>query len=140
VLVDLGAALRQGGEAAAAREPLREALDVADRLGLRRLAGVARDELVAAGGRPRRTARTGVAALTPAERRVAELAAGGMTNRDIAQALFVTAKAVEKHLGSAYAKLEIASRRELPEELRTGPAGDPEKQAHDPPGPPVPHG
>lgn len=118
VLVDLGAALRGAGEAERAREPLREALDLADRLGLWLLADRAREELVASGARPRRTARTGPAALTPAERRVAELAAGQMTNREIAQALFVTVKAVEKHLSSVFAKLGITSRRELPEELR----------------------
>ena len=68
--------------------------------------------------RGRRAARTaaltGARSLTASERRVAELAAGGATNREIAQALFVTPKTVEVHLGNAYRKLGIASRRDLP--------------------------
>lgn len=52
-------------------------------------------------------------ALSAAERRVAKLAAEGMTNREIAQALFVTVKTVEWHLRNTYVKLGIASRREL---------------------------
>ena len=56
-------------------------------------------------------------ALTASERRVAGMAADGMTNREIAQALFVTTKAVEKHLGNAYAKLGISSRRQLGDAL-----------------------
>ena len=51
--------------------------------------------------------------LTPSERRVADLAAAGRTNRDIAQELFVTPKTVEVHLSNAYRKLGIRSRREL---------------------------
>ena len=58
-----------------------------------------------------------VAALTPSEQRVARMAADGMTNRDIAQALFVTQKTVEMHLGSVYRKLGVSSRRELPSSL-----------------------
>jgi DNA-binding CsgD family transcriptional regulator len=57
-------------------------------------------------------------ALTPSERRVAELAAAGRTNRQIAQALFVTVKTVEHQLGAAYGKLGIASRSQLPAALR----------------------
>jgi DNA-binding CsgD family transcriptional regulator len=60
---------------------------------------------------------TGLAALTPSERRVAEMAADNMTNKDIAQALFVTPKTVEVHLSSVYRKLEISSRAQLPEVL-----------------------
>ncbi len=51
--------------------------------------------------------------LTPSERRVSDLAAGGLTNREIAQALFVSTKTVEFHLRNAYLKLRIRSRREL---------------------------
>jgi DNA-binding CsgD family transcriptional regulator len=54
-----------------------------------------------------------VAALTASERRVVDRAAAGQTNRDIAQALFVTPKTVEVHLSNAYRKLGIRSRREL---------------------------
>ena len=70
-------------------------------------------KLLAAGARPRRTALSGVESLTPSELRVAELAAHGMTNREIAQALFVTEKTVETHLGHVYPKLDITSRAEL---------------------------
>ncbi|HET6690123.1 MAG TPA: helix-turn-helix transcriptional regulator, partial [Miltoncostaeaceae bacterium] len=69
--------------------------------------------LAAAGGRPRTTALKGVAALTASERRVADLAAEGQTNKDIAQALYVTPKTVEVHLSNTYRKLGIRSRREL---------------------------
>jgi DNA-binding CsgD family transcriptional regulator len=63
--------------------------------------------------RPRREALSGVESLTPSERRVADLAAAGRTNRDVAQELFVTPKTVEVHLSNAYRKLGIRSRREL---------------------------
>ncbi|MET0686586.1 MAG: helix-turn-helix transcriptional regulator, partial [Solirubrobacteraceae bacterium] len=72
-----------------------------------------RTELYAAGARPRTDALSGAAALTASERRVATLAAGGETNRDIAQTLYVTPKTVEVHLSNAYRKLGIRSRREL---------------------------
>lgn len=55
----------------------------------------------------------GAGQLTPSERRVAELAAEGRTNREIANDLFVTVKAVEWHLGNAYRKLDIRGRRGL---------------------------
>jgi DNA-binding CsgD family transcriptional regulator len=73
----------------------------------------AREELVAAGGRPRRSRIGGVEALTASELRVARRAAGGRTNREIAQELFVTVKVVEKHLANAYRKLGIQGRGEL---------------------------
>ena len=55
--------------------------------------------------------------LTPSERRVAQMAADGGTNREIAQALFVTQKTVEVHLSSVYRKLDIASRSQLSKAL-----------------------
>ncbi len=70
-------------------------------------------ELYAAGARPRTSALGGVDALTASERRVAAFAAEGQSNRDIAQALFVTPKTVEVHLSNAYRKLGIRSRRDL---------------------------
>jgi DNA-binding CsgD family transcriptional regulator len=117
-LVDLGAAQRDAGQQVRARETLRSALDVAHHAGATGLAATARTELVAAGARPRRPAVRGADALTPSERRVAELAEHGLTNREIAQALFVSTKTVEFHLRNAYFKLRIASRRELADALR----------------------
>ena len=116
-LIDLGAAQRRAGSRARAREVLREGLDLAHALGGLALADRARRELVVAGGRPRRDATRGRDALTPSELRVAQLAAGGQTNRHIAQALFVTQRTVENHLTSTYAKLGISSRPELPAAL-----------------------
>jgi DNA-binding CsgD family transcriptional regulator len=77
------------------------------------LAARANTELRATGARPRRIALSGVESLTPSERRVAQMAAGGPTNREIAQALFVTPKTVEVHLSSVYRKLGISSRSQL---------------------------
>ena len=111
--LEFGAALRRAGQRADSREPLRKALDLADRCGAVPVAERAREELIAAGGRPRRTRIDGVEALTACELRVARRAACGRTNRQIAQELFVTMKAVEKHLASAYRKLNIQGRSEL---------------------------
>ena len=112
-LVDLGAALRRANRRVDARPPLRHALELADRHGMRRLARRARGELLAAGGRPRRTALSGIDALTPTEHRVTALAALGHSNRDIAQQLYVTRRTVETHLTHAYQKLDITTRHEL---------------------------
>ena len=116
-LAALGSALRRGRRPGEAREPLREALALADRCGTAPLADHVRTELYAAGGRPRREALTGPGSLTPSERRVAELAAAGQGNREIAQALYVTPKTVEVHLTSVYRKLGIARRSGLAEAL-----------------------
>ena len=62
----------------------------------------------------------GAEALTPSELRVAELAEQGLTNREIAQALFISTKTVEFHLRNAYLKLRIRSRRELTAALHAG--------------------
>ena len=70
-------------------------------------------ELLATGARPRRTAAAGRDELTPSERRVTQMAAEGLTNREIAQALFVTEKTVETHLGRAFVKLGVRSRKQL---------------------------
>jgi DNA-binding CsgD family transcriptional regulator len=110
---DLGAALRRLGHQVEARKPLREAYELAARCGAMPLVERARTELSMAGLRPRRPATTGIEALTPGELRAARLAAGGMSNRSIAESLFVTTKTVKDHLGGAYRKLGIASRQEL---------------------------
>jgi DNA-binding CsgD family transcriptional regulator len=112
-LAELGGALRRAGRRVDAREPLRAAVELAQACGAAALAEAARTELIASGAKPRREALSGADSLTPSERRVATLAAEGMTNRDIAQRLFVTPKTVEVHLSSAYRKLGIGSRTQL---------------------------
>jgi DNA-binding CsgD family transcriptional regulator/tetratricopeptide (TPR) repeat protein len=118
-LVDLGAALRRAGRTRDARDRLAAGMHHAHTCGAMALLERARDELVIAGARPRRPALSGVDSLTPSERRVAEMAGQGMTNKDIAEALFVTLRTVEMHLSNAYGKLEIRSRRQLPKALAT---------------------
>ena len=81
------------------------------------LVGRAEEELAATGARPRRRLISGVESLTASERRVARFAAEGLSNKDIAQTLFVTTKTVEVHLSSVYRKLGIGSRSELPQAL-----------------------
>jgi DNA-binding CsgD family transcriptional regulator len=116
-LIDLGASLRRMGRRSEAREPLRHGLDVARRCGAKRLGRIAHEELIATGAKPRRLAVTGVESLTASELRICRLAAEGMTNREIAQSLFVTEKTIEGHLGNAYRKLYISSRSQLGEAL-----------------------
>jgi DNA-binding CsgD family transcriptional regulator len=112
-MVELGAAMRRANQRVASRDPLRGGLELAYLCGAERLAARAMEELHAAGARPRREMATGPDALTAAEARVARMAADGLTNKEIAQALFVTAKTVEKHLGAVYRKLFVQSRGEL---------------------------
>ena len=119
-LVELGAALRRRGERAAAREPLREGLDLAYRCGAGPVVTQALEELRATGARPRRAVREGPDALTAGESRTALLAARGRSNREIAQELCVTLKTVEGTLMRAYSKLGISgrgAREALPEAL-----------------------
>jgi DNA-binding CsgD family transcriptional regulator len=91
----------------------RVARSLAERGGLVRLARRAREELTAAGARPRRAALSGPAALTAAKHRVAALAASGHTNREIAPQLFVTQRTVEPHLSHAFDKLGVHPRDRL---------------------------
>jgi DNA-binding CsgD family transcriptional regulator len=110
-LVELGGSLRRSGRRSDAREPLREGLALAQRCGAVALAEIAHQELIVAGARPRRDQLAGPDALTPSERRVAELAAAGMQNREIAQALFVTTKTVGTHLAHIYQKLGLSGQQ-----------------------------
>jgi DNA-binding NarL/FixJ family response regulator len=112
-LVELGSALRRGGRRADARDPLREGLELAVECGAELLAARAHDERVAAGARPRRDPIESRSTLTASELRVARMAAEGLTNREIAQALFLTDKTIEVHLTRVYRKLEIQSRSQL---------------------------
>jgi DNA-binding CsgD family transcriptional regulator len=116
-LVELGAAERRGNRRTAARELLEEGVAVAHDCGARGLEDRALAELLATGARPRRAPASGRDALTPSELRVAEMAAGGQTNREVAQRLFVTQKTVEAHLARAFRKLGIESRAQLPSAL-----------------------
>jgi DNA-binding CsgD family transcriptional regulator len=117
-LVDLGALVRARRALVEARPWLERGMDLAHACGATALAERARTELAATGIRPRRAARTGLDSLTAGELRVVELAARGMTNRAIAQSLFVTQRTVETHLGHAYQKLGHSSRERLREQLR----------------------
>ena len=119
-LADLGALLRRRNRRAEARELLREALDAAYQAGAKPLAQQAETELRATGARPRRVVLTGLDSLTASERRIAELASQGLTNREIAQMLFITTRTVEGHLTSVFRKLMLDSRDELPAALASG--------------------
>jgi DNA-binding CsgD family transcriptional regulator len=112
-LSDVGSALRRGNRRVEARSVLQGGLDLAERCGARALAEHARTELRAAGGRPSPLRGAGATQLTVSERRVAELAAEGRSNPEIAQALFVTRKTVETHLSHVYRKLDVSGRRQL---------------------------
>jgi class 3 adenylate cyclase/DNA-binding CsgD family transcriptional regulator len=116
-LVELGAAVRRANQRTEARELLKEGLDFAVRSGSQPLVEQAEAELAATGARPRRLLLSGVESLTASEKRVAKFAAEGLSNKDIAQALFVTTKTVEVHLSNVYRKLGIGSRTELPPAL-----------------------
>ena len=116
-LITLGEVLRRRGRRTDSREPLREGYELARQCGAETLAETARTELRASGIRLRREAVSGVDSLTASERRIAELAAGGASNPEIAQALFLTIKTVEGHLTSTYRKLDISGRSGLADTL-----------------------
>jgi DNA-binding CsgD family transcriptional regulator/predicted negative regulator of RcsB-dependent stress response len=122
-LVDFGTALQCAGRRVECRKYLRQGIEQAQLCGAAPLSERGWEGLRASGARPRRVALSGAAALTPSERRVAALAAAGRSNRDIAQALFITVNTVEMHLTKAYRKLGISSRDGLGQALSTPPAG-----------------
>ena len=109
----LGRAYRLIGQRSSARTHLAIGLDLAHRCGASSLETRLRRELVAAGARPRRPAVTGVESLTPAEALVANFAAQGMSNREIADQSFITRNTVAWHLRNVYRKLQIQSRGQL---------------------------
>ena len=117
-LIELGAALRRQRRYVEARGPLQRGLDLAHKGGASALEAYARAEMLASGARPRRAASSGTDSLTGSQRRVAELAADGLTTKQIADALFVTRKTVEFHLRETYRKLGVSSREELAGLLR----------------------
>lgn len=109
----LGAALLRRGDDKAARRQLRAAVDLAVRCGDVDAAGRARNALMGAGGRMGEVPGRARDVLTDGERRVAELAAAGLTNRQIADALFVTVRTVESHLSNTYRKFGVQTRADL---------------------------
>ena len=112
-LVNLGTGLHARGRREEAREPLSQGLDVAHRCGAAALAEQARTELVAPRGATSAPNVDWAGCFTPAELRAARMAAEGLSNRQIAQALFLTTKTVEGQLSHAYAKLQVRGRGEL---------------------------
>ncbi|MFJ8589252.1 AAA family ATPase [Streptomyces sp. NPDC093595] len=157
-LIDLGRARIEAGNGRRGRDELREAHATALRLAVAdpepgtgqgagpltgraltgRLLALAEEALRAAGARSRPRATTGCHALTAAERRIVELAAGGHTNAQISAALHLARRTVETHLTSAYRKLQVTRRTQLAGALGRatdraaapagGPAGPPRAQ------------
>jgi DNA-binding CsgD family transcriptional regulator len=109
--------LRLANKRVEAREPLRRAMELAHDCGATSLENEIHEELLATGARPRRAATTGRAALTPTERRVADLVARGHTNRQIAEMLFVTENTIEWHLRNVFGKLDVSSRNQIADRL-----------------------
>lgn len=114
---DLGWTSIREGDPGAAEGPLERAMDGAHSCGAAPLVSGAMEGLRACGRRPRRPAIRGADALTAQQLRVARLAADGLANPEIAEALFLTRRTVELHLTGAYRKLEIDTREELAETL-----------------------
>jgi DNA-binding CsgD family transcriptional regulator len=112
-LTDLGEQLSRARQRVAGRDALRTAIRLAGECGASTLTERARAELHAGPGCRARAELTGLGALTAAEWRVCREAAAGHTNRELAQALFVTEKTIERHLSSAYQKLGIRSRFQI---------------------------
>ncbi|HEV2372993.1 MAG TPA: AAA family ATPase [Streptosporangiaceae bacterium] len=107
-LLALGRVLRRSLKRARARAALTEALTGFQQTGAPTWAARAQDELDRLGTRAASTT-----LLTPTEARVAELAAAGLSNRQIAEQAFLTVKTVEANLTRVYRKLHIRSRAAL---------------------------
>ncbi|MFI7431197.1 AAA family ATPase [Micromonospora sp. NPDC049836] len=107
--------LRRGRRRSEARPYLAAARDTFDKLGAAPWAARARTELGAAGTPAPRPAGGPAARLTPQELRIVSLAAAGLSNKDIATRLFLSARTVGYHLYKAYPKLGVVSRAELAE-------------------------
>jgi DNA-binding CsgD family transcriptional regulator len=108
-----GARLRRTRKRVRAREQLRAALEIFERLGARPWADQAAAELAATGETARRRDASTLDELTPQELQIARLLADGKTTREAAAAVFVSPKTVEYHLRHIYAKLLIHSREQL---------------------------
>jgi DNA-binding CsgD family transcriptional regulator len=112
-LLCLGERLRRARQRADARAPLKEALETFERLGARGWAERTRTELRATGEQQARRAEPAAEQLTPHELQIAVLVAHGMTNREVAAALFLSPKTIEYHLGQIYRKLDVRGRAQL---------------------------
>ena len=115
-----GAWLRRQHRMTESRAPLREAAQTFQALGLLRLAERARRELRASGEAPRRRAPEAWAQLTPQELQIAQLAAEGLSNREIGERLYLSHRTVGSHLYRLFPKLGVTSRTQLRDAL--GPA------------------
>ena len=102
----------------AARSQLGIGLDLAHHCGAIGVEAEIHEELTAAGARARRHAITGVESLTPTELRVAQLAAEGLSNREIAELIFVLRNTIAWHLGNIYRKLQVDSRELVKERIK----------------------
>jgi DNA-binding NarL/FixJ family response regulator len=122
-LIDLGAARRRANSRSEARQYLCDGIDLAHQCGATALVARGNEELAATGAHARKVMLSGLESLTASERRVAQMASEEVSNKEIAQALFVTVKTVEVHLSRVYRKLDIQSRRQLASAL-SAPAGN----------------
>jgi DNA-binding NarL/FixJ family response regulator len=120
--LELAEARRRAGDTDGSVELLERVLQLSQRSGSSLLEHRAKAQLTSLGARMRRRPASGVDALTPSERRVAELAAAGLRNKEIAQELFLTVKTVESHLAKTFQKLGIASRTDVAPALRAAAA------------------
>lgn len=121
-----GRALLYADDGKGARKHLRDAVDLAMSCGFLLVARMARELLVAAGGRMRELSGHPTSVLTGSEQRVATMAAEGRTNREIAEVLFVTVRTVESHLSNVYRKLGVGVRAELAAALHRETGFEPE--------------
>jgi DNA-binding CsgD family transcriptional regulator len=112
-----GGWLRRQRRGADSRAPLREAARVFDALGLRRLADRTRRELRASGERARRRVPEAWTELSPQELQIAQLAAEGLSNREIGERLYLSHRTVSTHLYRLFPKLGITSRTQLRDAL-----------------------
>jgi DNA-binding NarL/FixJ family response regulator len=110
--------LRRARRRRDARERLRTAHDIFARMGAERLADLAAAELRAAGERAPAEDQT-VVVLTPHESRIADLAAAGASNSEIATHLFISSATVDYHLRKVFRKLNVTSRTQLAGRLQT---------------------
>lgn len=117
LLLNYGRWLRRRRRVAESRAPLRAARELFDSLGFVGLAEAARNELRASGETSRKRDVVQRDQLTPQELQIAQLAAGGMTNREIGSKLYLSHRTVGSHLYRLFPKLGVTSRSQLREAL-----------------------